>query len=81
MNMTDLAPPPWVPFGIKQTSQVDTSKKVLAQSETTEDNSSEFSQARKAALAEAIEAKSKVTKTFVEKVIILFVKMLFSKLN
>ena len=33
-----------------------------------EDGSSEFSQARQAALAEAMEAKSKVTKTFTQQV-------------
>jgi hypothetical protein len=90
MNMTEIAPPPWVPFGTKQTNQgvylffnsncihfclnihkiVDTSKKVLAQNEKPEeDGTSEFSQARQAALAEAIQAKSKVTKTFTQQTI------------
>ena len=46
---------------------VDTSKKVFAQNEKQEeDGSSEFSQARQAALAEAMEAKTKVTKTFTQ---------------
>ena len=52
---------------------VDTTKKVFAQNEKQEeDGSSEFSQARQAALAEAMEAKSKVTKTFTQQVIIIF---------
>lgn len=49
--------------------KVDTSKKVFAQNEKQEeDGASEFSQARQAALAEAMEAKSKVTKTFTQQV-------------
>lgn len=63
------APPPWVPFGVRQVNQVDTSKKVFAQNETQEeDATSEFSQARQAALAEAMEAKLKITKTFTQQV-------------
>lgn len=63
------APPPWVAFGMKQTIQVDTSKKVFAQNEKqAEDETSEFSQARQAALAEAMEAKLKITKTFAPQV-------------
>lgn len=47
---------------------VDTSKKVFAESAQKEevDSTSEFSQARQAALAEALEAKSKVIKTFTQ---------------
>lgn len=47
---------------------VDTSKKVFAESAQKEevDSTSEFSQARQAALAEALEAKSKVVKTFTQ---------------
>lgn len=48
---------------------VDTTKKVFAQNEKQEvDETSEFSQARQAALAEALEARSKVTKTFTQQV-------------
>ncbi len=68
-NRTETAPPPWVPFGSHQTNQVDTSKKALEQSEKQEtDSTSEFSQARQAALAEAMEAKLKITKTFTQTV-------------
>ncbi len=63
------APPPWTPFGVRQVNQVDTSKKVFAQNQTQEeDTNSEFSQARQAALAEAMEAKLKITKTFTQQV-------------
>ena len=66
---SSTAPPPWVPFGVRQVSQVDTSKKALAQNEKSEEESNtEFSQARQAALAEAMEAKLKITKTFVAQV-------------
>jgi hypothetical protein len=62
------APPPWQPFGARNQQnvpQVDTSKKTLQQSiENPEDASSEFSQARQAALAEAMQDKLKINKTF-----------------
>ena len=68
-NLTETAPPPWVPFGARQTNQVDTSKKVFAQNETQDqEDGSEFSLARQAALAEAMEAKLKITKTFTQTV-------------
>jgi hypothetical protein len=48
---------------------VDTSKKVFSQNEVQEeDENSNFSQARQAALAEAMDAKLKITKTFVHQV-------------
>lgn len=58
--------------------KVDTSKKVFAESEKKEevDTTSEFSQARQAALAEALEAKSKVTKTFTQLVILSYITLL-----
>jgi tudor domain-containing protein 3 len=63
------AAPPWVPFGVRQINQVDTSKKVFSQNEKQEeDSTSDFSQARQAALAEAMEAKLKITKTFTQQV-------------
>jgi tudor domain-containing protein 3 len=67
-NLTHTAPPKWIAFGSKQISQVvDTSQKVFAQNQKQEeDETSEFSQARQAALAEAIAAKTKVTKTFTQ---------------
>ena len=47
---------------------MDTTQKVFANNEVQEDDgTSEFSQARQAALADAIQAKAKVTKTFVGK--------------
>ena len=68
-NGAMAAAPPWVPFGVRQINQVDTSKKVFAQNEKQEeDSTSDFSQARQAALAEAMEAKLKITKTFTQQV-------------
>lgn len=72
-NRTQTVPPPWVPFGSSQANQVDTSKKVLEQTIKQEtESSSEFSQARQAALAEALEAKLKITKTFTQTVCSIF---------
>ncbi len=47
-------------------------KKVLADNEKKEDESSEFAQIRQAALAEALEAKQKTGKTFTQKVYFFF---------
>lgn len=58
--------PPWVPFGTAQKNQVDTSQKVLKNEVNEEDSTSEFSQARQAALAEALKAKSKINKPFTQ---------------
>ncbi len=60
------APPPWVPFGAKQTNRVDTSKKSLQQTTKEDDGTSEFSQARQAALAAAMQEKLNVNKTFIQ---------------
>lgn len=61
-------PPAWVPFGTttQTANQVDTSRKTLDSNETKsqEDSTSEFSQARQAALAEALQDKLKINKTF-----------------
>ena len=63
------AAPPWVPLGTQQTNKVDTSKRTLKQTETTvEDETSEFSQQRQAALAEAMQEKLKINKTFIHQV-------------
>jgi hypothetical protein len=63
------AAPPWVPFGTQQTNKVDTTKKTLKQTETSlEDETSEFSQQRQAALAEAMQEKLKINKTFIHQV-------------
>ena len=69
-NSTDgSAAPTWVPFGAQQANKVDTSKKTLAQAETSVENeSSEFSQQRQAALAEAMQDKLKINKTFIHQV-------------
>jgi hypothetical protein len=58
------APPPWVPFGQKQINKVDTTQKSLQQQVKEDDGTSDFSQARQAALAEAMQEKLKVNKTF-----------------
>jgi hypothetical protein len=58
------APPAWVPFGHKQVNVVDTSQKSLQHQVKEDDGTSEFSQARQAALAEAMQEKLKVHKTF-----------------
>lgn len=47
---------------------MDTSKKVFEETEKRDDDSNEFSEARKAIVAEALEAKTKTTKTFVQQV-------------
>ena len=60
--------PTWVPFGSQQANKVDTSKKTLKQVESTEDETSEFSQQRQAALAEAMQDKLKIDKTFIHQV-------------
>ena len=49
--------------------KVDTTKKVLKNEVQEEDKSSEFSQARQAALAEALQAKSKVNKNHTQQVL------------
>ena len=57
---------------------MDTSKRVLAESDKPEvDESSEFSQARQAALAQALEAKNKVTKTFTKQVTVFASRILW----
>ncbi|CAF0731698.1 unnamed protein product [Brachionus calyciflorus] len=67
MCLTDTAPPPWVPFGTRQKTQVDTSKKVFEETNPKDDQqTNEFSEARKAVVAEALETKAKTIKTFAQ---------------
>jgi tudor domain-containing protein 3 len=68
-NTGDGAAPVWVPFGAVQTNKVDTSKKTLQQNEMPEDSTSEFSQQRQAALAEAMQDKLKINKTFMHQTV------------
>jgi hypothetical protein len=66
-NSTADAPPAWVPFGHKQVNKVDTTKKSLQQQVNKEDDgTSDFSQSRQAAVAEAMQDKLKVNKTFTQ---------------
>jgi hypothetical protein len=70
-SLAETAPPPWVPFGRRLEQVIDTTQKVLGNENGNETNNddSQFTQARQNALAEAMAAKLKITKTFVPSVI------------